>query len=481
MWKKHIKYLSLLLLLLGSCSSHTIFNGDTGTAVITILYTNDEHGWMEATETHAGAAGLMGLWENNEGYAENNHFLILSGGDMWTGPAISTWFQGKSMGEVMNAMHYDAAAIGNHEFDFQVAGLQERLTEAAFPFLSANIREKVGGNIPDFARPYLIKKVDGVNVGILGLSTISTPLTTFPDYVSDYYFIDYESTLNEYIPKMKEEGAELLIILGHICLYEMQALAPRAKALGISAIFGGHCHEVVDERSEGMVLLESGSNMQNYAKLEIRFDRGVDKVLDMNALVLPNTIATPDTHIAAIVSKWKTRMDSNLSRVIGYVQNEIPQDSDEMYNMVTDSWLVTFPQADISLTNKGGIRQSVPAGDISLETSVGLLPFENTILELDMTGQELADVINERLVFGGMTITDGYKLADGTPIHMDSVYQVLTTDYLYSRPDYSFQIADPEPYSTSVHYRQPVIDWIESLNTSSAQPLDGFLDYEPRR
>ena len=87
------------------------------------MYTNDEHGLMEATESSGGAAGLMGLWREQEGYSENGPYLILSGGDMWTGPAISTWFKGESMVNVMNGMQYDAAAIGNHEFDFKIEGL----------------------------------------------------------------------------------------------------------------------------------------------------------------------------------------------------------------------------------------------------------------------------------------------------------------------------------------------------------------------
>jgi 2',3'-cyclic-nucleotide 2'-phosphodiesterase (5'-nucleotidase family) len=164
---------------------------------LVILYTSDEHGWMEATGSTGGAAGLMGLWQEEEGYTEEGPFLILSGGDMWTGPAISTWFQGESMVEVMNAMGYDAAAIGNHEFDFQVAVLYDRLEQAEFPFLSANIREKATGNIPDFAQPYVVEEVNGIQVGLIGLSSTTTPTSAFPDYVEDYNFIEYDEALTE--------------------------------------------------------------------------------------------------------------------------------------------------------------------------------------------------------------------------------------------------------------------------------------------
>ncbi|MBN1582853.1 MAG: bifunctional metallophosphatase/5'-nucleotidase, partial [Anaerolineae bacterium] len=123
-------------------STETVQGGQDVRRLV-ILYTNDEHGWMEAAgemghET-GGAAELLGLWRDKEGYTRDGPYLILSGGDMWTGPAISTWFAGEPMAEAMNVMGYGAAAVGNHEFDFGLDGLRARSAQATFPFLSANI------------------------------------------------------------------------------------------------------------------------------------------------------------------------------------------------------------------------------------------------------------------------------------------------------------------------------------------------------
>ena len=112
-----------------------------------VLYTNDEHGWMDSYEGAGGAAGMMDLWERREGYAPDDpRFLVLSGGDMWTGPALSTALKGESMTDVMSAMGYRAAAIGNHDFDFGVENILARADQAAFPFLKigrASCRERV--------------------------------------------------------------------------------------------------------------------------------------------------------------------------------------------------------------------------------------------------------------------------------------------------------------------------------------------------
>jgi len=475
----------ILLLLFAACSEKK--SSPTGTSgptevnrQIVILYTNDEHGWMEPADSYGGAAGMVGLWRENEDYSDNDNILVLSGGDMWTGPAISTWFQGESMVEVMNAMGYDAAAIGNHEFDFKIEVLKERIIQANFPFLSANIREKQSGENPDFATPYVIREVNGVKVGIIGLSSTTTPWSTFPTHVADYDFIPYETALDETVPAVKAEGAELLILIGHICYSEMLNLVPKAKELGIAMIGGGHCSEEVAEVTDGIGIVESGKFMHAYNRVDIIFNAEADTVVTISANIRPNQGGTPAADIQQVVDQWRALTNQELSQVIGYVNQEINQYSNEMYNMVTDSWLFTFPEADVSMTNKGGIRQSIPAGEITLATIVGVLPFENYILKLELSGAELIDCIGN-LVVGGMTTIGGYFLSNGNPIVADSIYTVLTTDYLYAVTSTHFQQYDPDPVNTAVNYRQPLIDWIISLNTSPNNPLDNYLDPTPRQ
>ena len=461
-----------------SCTK-IIFKSDS-TARLTIFYTNDEHGWMEATKWNGGAAGLMGLWKEKDGYTEDGPYLILSGGDLWTGPAISTWTQGKAMTAVMYAMGYDAAAIGNHEFDWKIEGVKKNIAQADFPLLSANIKQKETGEQADFATPYIIKQVNSIKVGIIGLTTTDTPNSTFSENVKDYNFVPYADALKEYVPQMKKDGAELLIIAGHLSKSAMEELVPVAVELGISVIGGGHSHELANEIKDGVAIIEAGGRMSHYGKIEILFDTAADTVIKLNQEICKNEGSTPDPYIESIISHWRSKVDSTLSEVIGYVNQDISQRSDAMSNMVTDSWLTTFSSADISLTNSGGIRQSIPAGDITLGDIVGVLPFENTIVELDLTGTQLIDCIEYYLVAGITSKTD-HQLIDGTTIHPDSTYHVLTIDYLYARKDTPFQKYDPDPDYTMTNYRQPIIDWIKSLNTTAENSLDQYLDHKSRK
>jgi len=460
---------------------------------LVILYTNDEHGWMEATDESGGAAGLMRLWREKEGYTEDGPFLILSGGDMWTGPAISTWFEGESMAEVMNAMGYAAAAIGNHEFDFGLDGLAERAAQSEFPFLAANLRDKAvrlrahdeASSAPaDMALAYVVQQVNDIHVGIIGLSSLDTPLTTKPEHVASLDFVAYERALSEIVPQVQADGAELLVVVGHLCAAEMRTLVPTAVELGVAVIGGGHCHERVSRVVDGVALIAGGQYLQGYAKAELTFDTVADAVVQVEVGVFDNPAsAPPDPEIAALVAHWRAQTDAALSQVIGYTEKGIERRSNQMFNMVTDAWLQAYPSADVAMTNTGGFRQAIPPGEITLADIVGVLPFDNVLIDVELTGAQLRENLQCcRPVVGGMTTLPTYQLAGGAPLDDNATYHVLVNDFMYGGGDnFRLQVYDPDAYNTAIDWRQPVIDWISALDTSPGNLLDPYLDPTPRQ
>ena len=450
---------------------------------ITILYTNDEHGWMEGVEEGQGAAEMMNLWREREGYSEDGPFLILSGGDSWTGPAISTWFDGESMVDVMNAMNYDAAAIGNHEFDFGLDGLRERAAQAEYPLLSANIRDKETGEVADLAIPYVVQEVGGVQVGLVGLTTLRTPETTNPENVSAYDFIPYPAALAEIAPQAKADGAELLVVVGHICTDDRQWVASSAADLGIAVVGGGHCHQKLTEVVDNVALIESGSYLQGYVRVDIAFDTTSETVVEVTAQYRGNSGGAPDPELASIVARWRAEADETLTEVIGYLEEPVIQRSNTMINLVLNAWLEAYPAADIALTNTGGFRQMIPAGDVTLETIIGVLPFSNVLVDVELSGAEIIRNIQCcQPVAAGVSTAGKYMLTDGSELDPDATYHVLVNDFMYAGGDgFVFQEQDPDAYNTSIDWRQPVIDWIISLETSPENPLDDHLDPENRQ
>jgi len=331
----------VFIIILCSCSKNNTYNnksivsedpnnsiGGKDPRKITILYTNDEHGWIEKSQHSNGAANMMGLWRDKQGYDGDESYLILSGGDNWLGPPISNLFKGESVVDVMNTMEYDASAIGNHEFEFNVYNLYSREEQANFPYLSANIRNKTNDKTPPFATPYILMDINDIMIGIIGLSTIATPNTTVKDYVKDYEFIDYTTALDDILPQMKLDGAELLIVIAHICYSELIDLAPILIDMGISVICGGHCHremipQIITSNKGELAIIQAKSLMQSYAKVEISYDIIGKEIITMDVSSHVNDENNPDHKVESVVSYWREKTDQLLSANSDYIDHEI--------------------------------------------------------------------------------------------------------------------------------------------------------------
>ncbi len=447
---------------------------------LTILYTNDEHGWIEGETPEQSAAHLMGIWRDELGYTKDGAFLILSGGDMWTGPAISTWFNGKSMVEVMNGMGYSAAAVGNHEFDFGLEALQLRAEEADFPILSANIRKKSDGTVPTELgiRPYTITTVNNIQVGIIGLTTQNTPATTNPTNVSDFDFIDYETALREVVPQAKADGAELILVPGHICQHELRQLANAITDLGVHLLGGGHCNELFAEERSGIILIEGGDSMASYAQVIFQFDTATDSVVDAAYSIEVNEGGSPDPIIADITSEWLALTNDELDVVIGSTDNGVARRSPEMQSLITEAWLWAYPTGDVAITNLGGMRADIPAGEITLADLIAVMPFNNVIIDVSLSGEQLIETLSRarNAAIGGThrSGSDWILTKTGTTIDPGATYHLLVNDFMYAGgDDFTFLAQfDPAGYDTAVNWRQPIIDWMITQDPSATSPLD---------
>ena len=212
---------------------------------LTVLHTTDEHGWLDtyapegATKVRGGVANLLSLWRNEEHFGNESH-LVLSGGDNMSGPAVSTWFRGEPAVEAMNFVGYQASVIGNHEFDFGVDGLRQRIEQARFPYLGANIIDESTGKIVDFAIPYVVIPHRGVNVGVIGVTTPDTATDAHPLNVSGLRFEDIATTLEEQVPILREEeGADVVVVVAHECCPELEEVA-RGLSVDVDLMFGAH-------------------------------------------------------------------------------------------------------------------------------------------------------------------------------------------------------------------------------------------------
>ncbi len=454
----------------------------TGTVEITVLYTNDEHGWIDTSQNNSGASGMMSLWKELENYTPDGNFLVISGGDNFTGQPLSTYSAGESMIEVMNEMNYSASTIGNHEFDFGIDVLEKRLDQANFPYLACNIIEKSTGEIPDFISPYLIKEIAGVKVGLIGLTTVKTPQEVRQENVAHLDFIDYVEALDKWIPYVKNKGADIIMLLCHVPSAELTDVRKKAEEMGVVFIGAAHSHKIYNETINNVGMVEANCFLNQYAVSKIKYNRETGQASLISLELKQNQTDKSDDKIDEILAKWKKKMDSELGEVIGYTDKEIYRYSGAMQNLLCDSWLYYFPEADISVSNIGGLRASIPEGDITHASIMGVLPFENLIYELELKGSWVVDCLKpEDAIYGAVYEDGGLHFISGREFHPDSTYKVLTSNYMYTSDNYKFNKYDTEPYNTGINWRVPLVQWIIDKNTGKSNPLSQYLDTLSRR
>ncbi len=497
MYKSLHRIATILIIALAvftACAPATPFPTLSDTVrTVTIFYTSDEHGYLEPIEkgsdTLGGAANLLALLRQRGYDPDSDDTLLLSGGDMWTGPAISTWFQGASAVQVFNQMGYDAAAVGNHDFDFGQEVLLANGDAAEFPFLTANVTLADTGDPPAFAQPYVIREVNGVQVAIVGLTTRETPGIVVATYVEGLAFGHYAEALRRVVPQARAEGGELVIVIAHVCPDSLRVLAPVAAELSIPLLAGGHCHWSENTEQSGVRIVEPGAHWQKFAQVDIAFDTATGEVVSTQAELVPveyTTAAgnpvTPDAGIESLVAEWKAQVDEALGEMIGYTESGI-EIGWPMYNLLVDAWLWYYPQADLAINNLGSYREAIPPGEITRADVVATWPFENVLIDVELTGQQVMDNL---LCCGGAVAGLTYhragariiaELDDGNPLDPEATYHVLVNNFTYTGGDgYLFQKHNPDGYDTGIHWREPVIEWIIAQQTSPEHPLEAVLD-----
>lgn len=466
--------LAVTLLFLIGCTQNQVPQDRS----LTVLYTNDEHGWMEGVEESLGAANLFAIWQEQEGFTKDGPFLVLSGGDNWTGPAISTWVEGASMVDLMNTMQYDASAVGNHEFDFGLEALKSRASEASYPYLSANVKWRESDeNLSSIGvLPFITKEVNGIKVGIIGLTTLDTPTTTSPMNVKDLEFLNYEQAVRDAVKQINGNQPDLLFIISHVCISELNALALQLEDLNIDLIGAGHCNELLAQQLGSTVMLGGGSRFRTYAKARFVLDKS-GSVSDVAFSTHTNSPAEDDSEIVGLVSKWREVSAEALSVSLGFSSEALEQRSPSLRQAIIDSWLIQDPTADIAITNAGGLREGLPAGEITFGDVFNIMPFDNTIIAVAVPGR----IVKEVLATGTRPVIAGLKEApqgwvlnrSGEVIQDGTMYRVLINSFMYQGGDNYGPIAefDPNGFDTGMSYRQPFVMWLEQQESSPGKPL----------
>jgi len=437
---------------------------------ISILHTNDEHGWLSPGPASGGLVGIAARWKRDEGYPSPST-LALSSGDMWTGQALSSQFKGAPMVEAMSAMGYRASAVGNHEFDFGQNILARNRAASAFPYLSANLRGDAA-----FAAPYVVVEVAGVKVGIIGLTIRDMPSLTVTGNIKGLEFGAYEAAVWKAAAAARGEGAKTLVILAHVDSESVAKLAGKIQDLGIPLLFAGHDHREFSKQVGDSWVVESGCFAQAYSRVDLTVDSETGKTLGCKVKLVKNPGGGADPAVKAVVDKWRAKPEAvELERIIGYTRKGFAKPQ-PLHGMVARSWLWAFPEADVVFCNSGGVRQNIAPGPITVGEIFGVLPFDNTIYEVKLSGKQLLEDLELKGLFqaGVKRKGAGFVLVkSGKPIVPEGSYRVLVNSFMYLGGDgCPFKLQDPKGRDTGAQFRRPLLDWISALGGTAATPLE---------
>ena len=408
-----------------------------GTASVTILHTNDIH-------SHLTPFDMPGTGKNLGGSARHYEFikkvrsqapdaLLLDAGDIFQGTPFYTFFKGEADMKVFSLLGYDATTLGNHDLDDGLDNLLKQLKHASFPMLCANVFYK-DGDKPVFESHKIFKR-GGVKIALMG-AIGKTAWDVIPaKLLEKIYITDEKKTINILAQRLKKE-ADLVVLLSHLG-YEPD-LEFTKSSRNIDVIVGGHTNTILmkphliengAENGMGGTLILQGFKWGVYiGRLDIDMDIKTKKIINYKGalnLIDSNVSADESSPVSLLIKDYEKKMGERVNKKLGVCETEMSYGDDEKHKrdmplgiLVCDI-LKKAGGSDIAIINSGGIRDMMPAGDITIATTLKILPFDNSITTMELKGSDIVDIFNFIAAKHGEI--SGYQFDSGVSFTLDTV------------------------------------------------------------
>lgn len=458
----------LLVLLLACASAY----GAPETHVV-IMHTNDLRGHVLAGPDAGGSAKLATVVH------ESKPDLLLDAGGMFSGTLISDTFQGAPVIDAMNAIGYDAAAVGGNDFDFGTNFLTARAREANFPLLSANATTPI-----DEIQVAAVFNAQGVHIAVVGLTSEEVTRAGHPQNVKYVDVADSLLSLETVLPKVRDR-ADCIILLTNVSSTEEQRIARAFPEIRV--IIGAHEESELPVRVGQTTIVTAGKFGKYAGKLDLTFNDGKLKAVESRLVPIEN--AEPDPAVTKLLEPFEARLNETLQQVVGHAAGDLSRSTAQeshIGNLVADAVRAKTGTA-IALINAADAQKGIRKGPITSGMLFDVLPSENTLVTMRLTGAQIKHILGRSVMsLSGVRVKlDASKpegkrlvsvrLADGTPLRDKDFYTVTTNDFLWMGGDGYTEFAEGvEVEDTGILMRDALAEHIAHLGTVSPQ-LDGRI------
>ncbi|MFF2091455.1 bifunctional metallophosphatase/5'-nucleotidase [Paenibacillus sp. NPDC058174] len=468
---------------------------DSGLYRFTVLATSDVHGQIVPIDYRTGTHRIASLASLGTMIREEREaapeLLLIDNGDALQGTPLAHHVSRLSEAQIhpivaaMNELQYDAAVLGNHEFNFGRELLDKAIGQSAFPWLSAGIADQATGK-PAFGKPYLIKMLNGgsIKAALLGVTTHYIPNWENPEYISGLVFHDALDLLLSWAARIREEEQPDVIIAAYHGGFERDlasgepterltgenqgyAMCQAAKEAGIDVLITGHQHRLIASEVAGVTVVQPGTGGQALGKIEIAFalEQGRWIVKEKRSeLLFPDERTVPDARIMAVMEEAEAGTQIWLDQPLGYVTGDMSV-GDPLTCRLADHPFLSFVQrvqleASGAQLSVAALLSEQPSGfgaNVTMREVLANFMFPNTLTVLRLSGRDIRAALERT--------ADYFRLGeDGSPI--------VNPAYIEPKPQhYNYDMWAGIAYELDI--RRPVGQRVVKLERDGRPVMDG--------
>jgi len=436
---------------------------------VQLIHTNDLHGRLlpdkagKAASDPQKAGGLAELAGLIKSLKKNypGKTILLDGGDFAQGTLESNYFYGEPEIRFFNYLGYDALELGNHDFDWGLKQLQKTLKSAEFAVLGANIKYKVTGKHLSPVKPYLVKEIAGVKIGIIGVITPETPKISKLGNVEGILFFSPVKIIRACIAQLKAKGVKTFIVLSHCGIEEDEEIARQVPQINL--IVGAHSHTWLQTpvKIGKTLILQAYCYGRVLGAVNLTIDKATGEIVGYRpqATTIPILAGQikPDQTFSQILAPYLAAVKSPKAEVRGYCRIVLNREGayrgeDSLLgDLITDA-MREATKAQAAVYNLGGIRSDFGPGPITYGEIFSVLPFDDNTVTIKIRGAELQKKLEQSLKgdsatlqISGITFSydpswpQGKRIKNleiaGEPLQPQRSYTIAITDFLLGGGD----------------------------------------------